>query len=236
MDTKIVYQTDHLGIYTGPTVADRSPLEPDVWLIPAGCVDVAPPAVPEFKAAHWDGKRWQLIDSYHGLTAYNVETLEPMVIDRLGALPPGYTLEVPGPGQIWDGQHWVDDVPAVVALRYREKLEAINSGCLQQITGGIWSLALGDRHYYGTELEDQLNLIGLILRGSGGAYACRNAKGVTSYLEHTQVQLLQVSDEFTTFKLALLQRANELKQALLVARDAEDLDALNAIVWEVVTP
>ncbi|MFJ4115886.1 hypothetical protein ACIPV9_05585 [Pseudomonas psychrophila] len=47
MDTKIVYQTDHLGIYTGKTVADRSPLEPDVWLIPGGCVEVAPPAVPE---------------------------------------------------------------------------------------------------------------------------------------------------------------------------------------------
>ena len=94
MDTKIVYQPDHLGIYTGKTVADRSPLEPDVWLIPGGCVEVEPPAVPAKKAAFWDGRKWQLVDSYQGLTVYNTTTRAPMVIERAGAQCAQYPLRL----------------------------------------------------------------------------------------------------------------------------------------------
>lgn len=232
MDTKIVYQTDHLGIFTGETVADRSPLEVDVWLIPGGCVEVAPPKVPEKQAALWDGKRWKLIDSYQGLTAYNTETGTPLVIERAGALPAGYTLEVPGPGQIWGNGHWIDDAPAVLELRYGAQLLAVNTACLQEITGGFWSAALGDRYYYETELEDQLNLTGLILRGLDGAYPCQDESGVKGFLDHTNEQLRQIGDEFTEFKLIRLRKVNDLKQALAAARSTSDLDAINAVVWE----
>lgn len=232
MDIKIVYQTDHLGIFTGKTVADRSPLEPDVWLIPGGCVETAPPAVPERKAAFWDGRRWHLVDSYQGLTAYNIETRAPLVIERVGSLPVGYTLEVPGPGQIWGNGHWVDDIPAVIELRYVAQMATVNQFCLQEITGGFWSAALGDRFFYDSAIEDQLNLTGLILRGIGGGYACRDESGRADFRDHTGDQLLQVGNEFTEFKLQRLRKANDLKQALAAARAASDLDALNAVSWE----
>ena len=232
MDTKIVYQTDHLGIFTGTAVADRSPLEPDVWLIPGGCVEVPPPAVTEKKAAFWDGRRWQLVDSYQGLTAYNIVTREPLVIERAGPLPAGYTLEKPGPGQIWGKGRWIDDIPAVIELRYVAQVAMINAACLQEITGGFWSSVLGDRFFYDTELEDQLNLTGMILRGLGGLYACRDEPGVKAFLEHTGEQLREIGDEFTEFKLQRLRKANDLKQALATARAAADLDAINAVAWE----
>ena len=232
MYTKIVYQTDHLGIFTGETVADRSPLEPDVWLIPGGCVEVAPPEVPQHKAAFWNGKRWQLVDSYQGLTAYNIATRIPMVIERVGALPAGYTLEVPGPGQIWGNGHWIDDVPAVIDLRYSAQLLAVNAACLQEITGGFWSAALGDRFFYDSAIEDQLNLTGLILRGFGGGYACHDESGRADFRGHSSDQLLQIGNEFTEFKLQRLRKANDLKQALAAARATSDLDALNAVSWE----
>ena len=232
MDIKVVYQTDHLGIYTGKTVADRSPLEPGVWLIPGGCVEVAPPAVPDKKAALWDGRKWQLVDSYQGLTVYNTMTRDPLVIERAGALPAGYTLEVPGPGQIWSTGPWVDDIPVVLELRYSAQLATINKFCLQEITGGFWSAALGDRFFYETQIEDQLNLTGLILRGLGGGYVCRDESGVTDFRDHSSDQLLQVGNEFTEFKLQRLRKANDLKQALAAARAASDLDALNAVSWE----
>lgn len=232
MDTKIVYQTDHLGIYTGTTVADRSPLEPDVWLIPGGCVEVAPPVVPQHKAALWNGKCWQLVDSYQGLTVYNITTRAPMVIERVGSLPAGYTLEVPGPGQIWGDSHWIDDIPAVVELRYSAQLLMVNAACLQEITGGFWSTALGDRYFYDSELEDQLNLTGMILRGLGGVYACRDEFGVKTFLDHSSDQLRQIGDEFTEFKLQRLRKANDLKRALAAARSASDVGALNAVAWE----
>jgi hypothetical protein len=55
-----VYQTDAAGYYTGTTTADESPLEPGVWLIPAGAVTVEPPLIPiGFRARFSDGE-WTL--------------------------------------------------------------------------------------------------------------------------------------------------------------------------------
>jgi len=43
MITKIVCQLDAEGYLVGVATADESPLEPGVFLIPAGCVDIASP-------------------------------------------------------------------------------------------------------------------------------------------------------------------------------------------------
>lgn len=55
---KIVYQLDAEGLLLGTTVADVSPLEPGVFLIPAGCVETAPPAVAEGLRPRWTGETW----------------------------------------------------------------------------------------------------------------------------------------------------------------------------------
>lgn len=60
--SKTVYQTDRSGNYVGPMAADASPLEPGVWLIPAGCVEVAPPNAPTGKIARWNGSAWVLVN------------------------------------------------------------------------------------------------------------------------------------------------------------------------------
>ena len=52
---KQVYQLDHEGYFVGLTVADESPLEKGVYLLPAGAVDTTPPTVPEGKKAKWNG-------------------------------------------------------------------------------------------------------------------------------------------------------------------------------------
>lgn len=57
--TKPVWQTSREGILVGMTVADESPLEPGVWLVPLGAVEVEPPHnLPEGHAWRWDGERW----------------------------------------------------------------------------------------------------------------------------------------------------------------------------------
>lgn len=61
MTTKIVYQYDVAGMFNGETEADESPLEPGVFLIPARCVEVAPPAFSGEQWPRWNGAKWQLV-------------------------------------------------------------------------------------------------------------------------------------------------------------------------------
>lgn len=62
MKTKPAYQTDPAGLYCGETVADESPLEPGVYLVPAGAVLVAPPeSWPDDKWPRWNGSAWALV-------------------------------------------------------------------------------------------------------------------------------------------------------------------------------
>ena len=57
----LVYQTNAQGVYVGPVMADESPLEPGVWLVPGGCVEVEPPQIPEGQMAVWQSGAWSVI-------------------------------------------------------------------------------------------------------------------------------------------------------------------------------
>lgn len=49
-------------MYLGETVADESPLEPGVFLLPAGTIETAPPAtVPDGQSPRWNGAKWDLV-------------------------------------------------------------------------------------------------------------------------------------------------------------------------------
>jgi len=172
METKTVYQTDNLGLYVGPTLADPSPLEQDVWLIPGGCVETPPPEIPQYKAALWRGEQWQLVDTYLGLMAYHIHTRQPTRITRHGPLPALHTLLVPGPGQVWKDGEWVDDLPAVATALHAEKLQAIQSTCQAEMTGGYSSSAHGKPHRYPSELSDQFHLTSIVMSGMDSPLYC----------------------------------------------------------------
>ena len=53
-----VYQTDLNGVFVGNTVADQDPLDSNNWLIPAGCVETAPPTITDSQIAKWNGSGW----------------------------------------------------------------------------------------------------------------------------------------------------------------------------------
>lgn len=55
-----VYQTDLNGVFVGTTVADKDPLDSTNWLIPARCVETAPPTITEKQLAKWDGVKWDV--------------------------------------------------------------------------------------------------------------------------------------------------------------------------------
>lgn len=58
---KQVVQLDDAGYYVGLTIADESPLEPGIYLLPAGSIDTNPPIIPNGKMAKWVGN-WEFED------------------------------------------------------------------------------------------------------------------------------------------------------------------------------
>ena len=52
---KQVIQLNDDGYYVGITIADESPLEPNVFLMPARTIDASIPSIPDGKRAKWNG-------------------------------------------------------------------------------------------------------------------------------------------------------------------------------------
>lgn len=50
------------GVFIGVDFAQESPLEPGVFLLPAGATFIEPPQVPEGKQAIWAGSSWAVED------------------------------------------------------------------------------------------------------------------------------------------------------------------------------
>ncbi|RUT39789.1 hypothetical protein WG29040_05580 [Pseudomonas sp. PAMC 29040] len=232
MNTRTVYQTNHLGLYVGPVEAEESPMEPGVFLIPGGCVQVPPPTdIPALKAACWTGKRWQLLDYLNGLIVYNMATLEPLTLTGVGTIPDGYTVQKPEPGQIWKNGGWVDDLNTMLAKLYPQKLAEIKSGCTRYIESGFNSDALGELYRYDSVLEDQVNLTGLILSGFDALCPCYGDDAEKVFREHNAGQLHVVGQHLVTHKQGALQQAESLKKALSKALAERDLPAMKAIGW-----
>lgn len=53
---KNVIQLDDDNYYVGITIADESPLEPGIFLIPRNAIDVEEPNIPDGHRAKWDNK------------------------------------------------------------------------------------------------------------------------------------------------------------------------------------
>lgn len=131
--TKKVCQLNEQGIYMGVTVADLSPKEAEngVYLMPAGCVDTAPPEDKKGFVAKWTGDNWDYLENHIGETVYSTKTKEPKKIGELGEIPQGYTSIKPQSGhEEWDGKAWVIPPEKLTALLIEKRdnlIEQIDS-------------------------------------------------------------------------------------------------------------
>lgn len=231
MTDKLVYQTDHLGLFIGIVAAEESPLEPGVYLIPGGCVETPPPTAPEHQAACWNGESWRLVDYFGGLVVYSTVSGEPRTLEGFERMPSGYTMKKPGPNQVWKEGEWVDDIDAVLAALQEKKQLTIDADYAAYIAGGFTSIALGESFRYGSAIDDQVNLNGQVLLGMDDAYPCYDANQVKAFRPHTIVQLQRVSQDLVRFKQAAQQHADSLREALAKAREDKNLKAMKAVAW-----
>ena len=152
-ETKTVYQLDRHHCYLCTTVADRDPLDKNNWLIPAGCVETAPPQTGENQAAQWqqESQTWRIIPDYRGQNAYRTDTwqhdgIAADTVTEPGELPAGLTIEPP-PSNLhtWDGKAWVLDAETAAALKQAQQEEMwtrIKAKREEQRYGGAYIPAL----------------------------------------------------------------------------------------------
>ena len=152
-ETKTVYQLDRHHCYLCTTVADRDPLDENNWLIPAGCVETAPPQTGKNQVAQWqqESQTWRIIPDYRGQTAYRTDTwqhdgIAADTVTEPGELPAGLTIEPP-PSSLhtWDGKAWVLDAETAAALKQAQQEEMwtrIKAKREEQRYGGAYIPAL----------------------------------------------------------------------------------------------
>ena len=112
--------------FTAVSIADESPLEPGVFLIPAYATDIKPPEVSESKIQVFNDNEWNIVDDLRG-TYYSTQTQE--VVENYNPLqqPENTTKEVPpevpeGKVLKWNDGWILEDIPPLPVLTPEEKL------------------------------------------------------------------------------------------------------------------
>lgn len=110
------------------------------------------------------------------------------------------------------------------------KLWEINAKTDGQLKGFV-SNALGENHIYDLDLEDQLNLMGLMVANIDSLFRCarQSQPAIKEYFSHTKEQIKQVYTDGVEYKSTILFKSGELKARL---QQATTLEEINAIVWD----
>ena len=155
-DTKTVYQLDYQNCFVCATAADADPMQPGHWLIPARCVEVAPPETGKNQAAQWqpESQTWRIIPDYRGQTVWRTDAwqYDGVATDKVieaGELPEGLTA-VPPPSALhtWDAakKTWVLDKAAAQVLKAAQQEEMwtrIKQKRHDNLRGGVYVKSIG---------------------------------------------------------------------------------------------
>lgn len=109
--------------YTGNGIADQSPLEPGVYLIPAFSTSIEPPKLSSNKAAIFDEIKqcWSVISDYRQVTLWNKATAQK-IIAALGVAPADINATIVEPTveyPKWDDitETWIIDEKAQLSAK-----------------------------------------------------------------------------------------------------------------------
>jgi hypothetical protein len=70
------YNYDKNGLYTGASEANKNPMNPGEYLLPAMATFIEPPSIERDRAIRFNGKTWELIPDYSRYIYYKKETKE----------------------------------------------------------------------------------------------------------------------------------------------------------------
>lgn len=109
-----------------------------------------------------------------------------------------------------------------------EKIEYLSSRCGEEILAGFDSDALGTMHHYDGGLEDQVNIVGAASGGRDIPFRCKAAgEDVKGFKVHNVAQMKQVFDDGADYKLAQLQKLENLRTQVEAAKTYAEIIAIN---------
>jgi hypothetical protein len=120
------YHPDHKYFYC-ESIADESPLEPGVFLIPAHATDIEPPTCESNEIQIFNETSWDIIEDQRG-TYYSTQTQQIIENDNPLEAPENATKEVPpevteGYKLTWNGGWVIEELPSPPVLTPLEKLQ-----------------------------------------------------------------------------------------------------------------
>ncbi|MBL4761401.1 MAG: hypothetical protein JKY93_01720 [Gammaproteobacteria bacterium] len=199
------------------------------FLLTASATYIAPPPVGVDEVAVFGNDQWSVMVTHVGKVVYDVLTREPKQVLSRGPVPNGYTLTPPPTiYSVWENQGWVSVELVGVLSKIPSKLLEIKAACENAIVSGFSSSALGVAHYYQSDRDDQINLIGAALANIDRPYRCTDDQSIDQFWPHTALQLQQVLADGAVAKQTYLEKTEQLKNQI---HAAQTFAALDAIVW-----
>jgi len=217
--SKVVYQTVD-GIYVGTTDAQENPRVAGAYLIPAGCVEDAPPDVVDGHVAIWSGDAWSMAADHRGETWYLDGTATTIAFIGDPAAQ-GYVATAPDPT--------LDDLRAAKLLAIVAKAnDLLSAGA--PVSGGL-HVALDDGSR--ADLTALASTATAVLISSGTVTWPDSYSRGWITIENVRVPLATAADGLTfaasvgNYYSAIMQHRRDLKDAALASSDEAALDAID---------
>ena len=90
--------------FLSESTADKSPLEPGVFLIPANAARIIPPEIGENQTAVFENNEWVIKPDFRGKAGFHKETKEEITITEIGELPEYFTEAQPADYSNWNAE------------------------------------------------------------------------------------------------------------------------------------
>lgn len=139
---------------------------------------------------------------------------------------------VPAPGWSYDGAKFSLAPPAALSQAQAQQTAAMSAACEAVLIAGFASSALGSAHTYGSNDNDQRNLLNAALAAQGQSASWKTqlwcAKdGAWSLTDHTAAQVLQVNADWLAFRLSQQAKCVSMVSQINAASTAADAMSIN---------
>lgn len=139
---------------------------------------------------------------------------------------------MPAPGWSFDGSTFSPALPAALAQAKAQQVAGVSAACEASLMGGFISSALGSARTYGSNDNDQRNLLnaGLVSQGQAATWKTQlwcAKDGVWSLADHTAPQVQQVNADWLAFRLSQQSKCTSLAAQINAASTVAEVLAIN---------